>query len=71
MAIEALQTMKKMSCRRTTKLYNIPQSILYNRINGRPPRLNIRPNYHKLTNLEEIVIVQYILNIDIRGFTPN
>ena len=37
---------------------------------GRPPRPVYRPKGHKLTELEEEVIVQKILDMDTRGFTP-
>ena len=29
-----------------------------------------RANYHKLTKVEEDVIIQYILDLDTRGFAP-
>jgi predicted HTH domain antitoxin len=38
MAIEAIRSTKKMSLRRTAKLYDIPTSTLRDRINGAPPR---------------------------------
>ncbi len=70
MAMEALQTTKKMSCRCAAKLYDIPESTLCDRINSRPPCLDIRPNCYKLTDLEEIVIIRHILDIDTGGFAP-
>jgi hypothetical protein len=39
-------------------------------MNGRPSRSDIRANSYKLTKLEEMVIVNYILNQDSRGFSP-
>lgn len=43
MAIEAIQTSKKMSRRAATKLYNVPETILRDRMAGRPSRLDTRP----------------------------
>ncbi len=39
-------------------------------MNGRPSRGDIRANSHKLTELEERVIVNHILDRDSRGFSP-
>ena len=69
-AMEALQTTKKMSRRRATKLYDVPTSILHNRINGAPPRSEYRHKSYNLDELEESVLVRYILDIDERGFAP-
>jgi len=44
--------------------------MLYTRMNGRPSRSDIRANSHKLTELEERVIINYILDRDSRGFSP-
>jgi hypothetical protein len=35
-----------------------------------PARRDCQPNSKKLTQLEEEVIVNYILNLDTRGFAP-
>lgn len=39
-------------------------------MNSITPCLETRANFHNLTELEEGVIVQYILNMDNRGFPP-
>jgi helix-turn-helix, Psq domain len=70
MAMEAIRTSKKMSRRAAAKLYNIPESTLRDRLAGRSSRLETRPNSHKLTKIEEEVIVRYILDMDTRGFAP-
>jgi len=70
-AIEAIQTSKKrMSRQAAAKLYNIPETILRARITSRPPRSEKRPNCYKLTDLEEEVLIRYILDLDSRGFAP-
>ena len=70
LAIEAIRTCKKMSQRRAAKLYNVPRTSLANRIAGRTPRPETKPNRAKLSELEEGVIVRYILDLDYRGFAP-
>ena len=71
MAMEAIQTSRKrMSRWAAAKLYDVPETTLRDRITGRPAQQDVRPNRHKLTNLEEEVLIQYILNLDSRGFAP-
>jgi hypothetical protein len=70
MAIEAIRTSKRISSCKAAIIYNIPEPILCARINSRSSRANYRPKAYNLTELEEEVIVRYILNLDIRGFVP-
>lgn len=70
LAIEAIRTSKKLSCRSTAEIYNVPKSTLSDRMAGRTPRRELKANCHKLTELEEEVIVRNILDIDSRGFAP-
>lgn len=70
LAISAIQSSKKKSRRSAAKIYNVPESTLRDRMAGRPPRAEYRPKGHKLTELEEEVIVQKILDMDTRGFAP-
>ena len=71
MAIEALQTSKqKLSQRRATLIYKVPESTLCNRIASRTPRSNTRPAVQNLTETKEQVIINYILDLDSRGVSP-
>ena len=70
LAIEAIRTSKKLSRRKAAKIYNIPFSTLTGRMNGRTALPKRRPAVQKLTELEEEVISQYILDLDLRGFAP-
>ncbi|KFZ22953.1 hypothetical protein V502_02569 [Pseudogymnoascus sp. VKM F-4520 (FW-2644)] len=70
LAIKAIQSPKKISRRSAAKIYNVPESTLRDRMTGRPSRPEYQPKGHKLTELEEEVIVQKILDMDTRGFAP-
>jgi hypothetical protein len=70
LAIKAIQSSSKLSRRAAAKLYNVCESTLRNRMNGRPTVMEYRPVARVLTEIEEDVIVQYILDLDSRGFPP-
>jgi hypothetical protein len=70
LAIEAIRASKSLSRRKAAKIYNVPESTLRDRMTGRTPLNERRPAVHKLTKLEEEVIVRKILEMDSRGFAP-
>jgi hypothetical protein len=70
LAIEAIRTSKNISRRAAAKIYNIPESTLRLRMNGHTSLRERRPANNKLTELEDEVIVRYILDMDARGFPP-
>ena len=70
LAIEAIQISKNLSRRAAAKLYNVPESSLRSRMNGHSTLCERRPAAQKLTELEEEVILQNILDMDSRGFAP-
>jgi len=70
MAMEALQTTKKMSRRKAAKLYNVPETTLRDRMTGRTTIRERLPPHLKLNELEETVLLRYILDMDERGFAP-
>jgi hypothetical protein len=70
LAIKAIRSSKKLSQRSTAKIYKVPQKTLSNRIAGRTYRPETKANSLKLTKREERVIIQYILDLDSRGFAP-
>ena len=70
LALEALQSNRKLSLRAAAKLYNIPFSTLRDRHAGRPARCDTTPNSKKLTQSEEEAIVQYIIELCARAFPP-
>ena len=70
LAIEAIRTSKKLSRRSAIKIYKVPKATLRDRMTGRTYRPETRPNRQKLSELEEGVIIRYILDLDSRGFAP-
>ena len=70
MAIEAIQSSKKISCRAAARLYNVPESTIRDTMNGRTTVADRRPKVQNLTSIEEEVVVQYILHLDSRGYPP-
>ena len=70
LAIQAIENNKNLSCRQAAKIYEIPEATLRHRMNGRTSKPDSRNARRKLTNSEEDAIVQYILDLDERGFPP-
>jgi hypothetical protein len=70
LAISSLNTNQIQSKRRAAATFNVPESTLRDRRAGRPARRDCQPNARKLTQVEEEVIVRYILDLDLRGFAP-
>jgi hypothetical protein len=70
LAIEAIRTSKKLSRRSAAKIYEVPETTLRHRITGLTTRNETRPKHQKLSELEEGVIIRYILDLDSRGFAP-
>ena len=65
-----MRTSKKLSRRAAAKIYNVPETTLRHRTDGMTPRADQRPPLQKLTELEEEVIIKYVLDLDSRGFPP-
>jgi hypothetical protein len=70
LAISSLNANQIRSGRRAADIFNVPESTLRDRRAGKPARRDCQPNSKKLTQAEEDVIVQYILDLDQRGFAP-
>jgi hypothetical protein len=70
LAITAFKKEEKISIRETARQYDVPFSTLQDRLKGRPARINLRANSHKLTETEEKLLVQWILDLDKRGLPP-
>ena len=70
LALEAYRSDQFKSLRRAAEAYNVPNSTLAYRASGRSFRPQTTPNCRKLSLTEEHTIVQYILDLDSRGFAP-
>ena len=70
LAIEALKTGQSTGIRATARSYDVPQSTLTHRINGRTPRRDSQLTNHKLIPTEEATLVEWILSMDKRGLPP-
>ena len=70
LALSDIKDGRVASLRAAAKLYNIPYSTLHTRAGGRISRGDTRPNGHKLTQLEEDSLVEWILSMDSRGAAP-
>ena len=67
LAIKAIQSNKKISCRAAARLYNVPEATVHYRMRGRTTMADRRPKAQNLTAIEKEVIVEYILHLDARG----
>ncbi|KFZ19758.1 hypothetical protein V501_00528 [Pseudogymnoascus sp. VKM F-4519 (FW-2642)] len=70
LALQAMQNNPSLSARAAGKIYSVNHEKLCCRKLGIPSRRDIPANSQKLTDLEELVIVQHILDLAIKGFPP-
>jgi hypothetical protein len=70
LAIQALQNDPKLSLRRAAKIYKVSLTTLWRRQQGILSLRDTIPKSRKLSDLEEQIIVQFILDLDSRGFPP-
>jgi hypothetical protein len=70
LAISSINTKQLYSNRAAAAVFNVADRTLRRRRAGISSQRDCQPNSKKLTQLEEEVIVSYILNLDQRGFAP-
>ena len=70
LTINAIRSTPRLSLRRAAEIYDIPKSTIADRIKGYTAKADCRNAYLNLTEIEEEVIVQYVLDRDSRGFSP-
>ena len=68
LALQAIEKDATLTQRRAAALYNVPQRSISNRRAGKPSRQDCSPNSMKLLVTEEQTIVDYVLDLDARGF---
>ncbi|KFY73667.1 hypothetical protein V499_06259 [Pseudogymnoascus sp. VKM F-103] len=70
LAIQAIQRDPTLRLYAVAKTYSVDHRKLARRLHGMQPRRDIIANSRKLSNLEESVLVQHILNLAAKGFPP-
>ena len=70
LAIQAIRQGQFQSIRAAAASYDVPPETLRTRLHGTSSRRDTPPNSRKLSLHEESTIVQYILDLDSRGFPP-
>jgi hypothetical protein len=70
LAVQAIRSDPKMSIRHAAKTYTVPDTTLRRPVRGGIAKLDTRNGRHQLTLTEEQTLVQYILDLDSRGFPP-
>jgi hypothetical protein len=70
LSMQAIQTRQVSSLRQAVRLYDIPRTTLRDRVKGALPQAASNAQKRKLHLLEEQSLVQWILDLDRRGFPP-
>jgi len=70
LAVQAIRSNPNSSARAAAKIYSVSHATLSRRLKGMASQRDIKPKSRKLTDLEETVIVQHILDLDARAFPP-
>jgi hypothetical protein len=70
LTLRAVQNDSKLSLRAAASIYSVDLEKLSRRRRGKQSRRDIPTNSRKLSDLEESVMVQYILDLDTKGFPP-
>ena len=69
-AKQAINQGQIQTFRATAESFDVAYITLFHQINGRTSRRDCIPNSRKLSPYEEEAIIQYILDLDLRGFPP-
>ena len=70
LAIKAIQTGQITSIRRAVQLYNVPRTTLRDALQTKEQSKTLPRTTNKLTKTEESTLVQWIIDMDIRGKPP-
>jgi hypothetical protein len=70
LAVQAIHSDPKLSIRKAASIYNAPYTTLHHRLQGIMARRDCTPKSRALTKTEEETILEYVLNLDSRGFPP-
>jgi hypothetical protein len=69
-ALQAIKKVATISQRRAAAIYRVPQKTISSRRAGRPSQAEFTPKSRNLTNTEEQVIVEHIIELIARGSPP-
>ena len=70
LALEAIRNKQIPSVAAAATEFNIPRSTLRRRLAGTTNRSETRANNHKLSEIEEQSLVQWVVSMDTRGAPP-
>lgn len=70
LALEAIKSNPELSVREAAKIYNVPRTTLHRRMKNISLRRDYMAKSRRLTNEEEHIIIQHILDLDSRLFPP-
>jgi hypothetical protein len=70
LALQALQNDPKLKLRRAAEIYKVGRMMLWRRQKGILSTHDTIPKSRRLSDLEEQIIIQFILDLDSRGFPP-
>jgi len=70
LALKALERDATLKVNTAAKIYKVNRITLTRRRDGKPARCDTPANSHKLTDLEERTIIQYIIKLYTRAFHP-
>ena len=70
LAIQVMQRDPSLRARAAARIFSVDHRKLGRRLSGIPPRHTILANSRKLTDLEESVLIEYILDLAAKGFPP-
>jgi len=70
LVIDAIRLSKRLSIRSAARVYRIPRITFIDRMAGRTSFFEVRTNCTKMIEVEKSVLIQYILELDARGFVP-
>ncbi|KAM3067039.1 hypothetical protein ACMFMG_012224 [Clarireedia jacksonii] len=70
LAIQALNSTPGLSKRKAAKMYKVSKDTLSRRMAGMQPITITALRFRRLTVLEEEIVVQYVLDLDSKGYPP-
>lgn len=68
LALQAYKNNLNLGLQRAAKIYNVGYGTLWRRQNGILSKRDTIPKARKLSDLEEQIVIQFILDLDSRGF---